>query len=157
MLSHVVLWVMLMSIISMQVTVSGRAWPYGPHRLSSTRGHLEPECADCGGPCVNPSRSRATTKQATEDESDYDTGSNVRSQGTITPTPVSSSSNSTATLFRISTHAQRGLNSHGISIPPFAYMSKPAPLSLMSAAPSCLLAPRNRRVRTRLTLWNGQS
>jgi hypothetical protein len=35
MLSHVVLWVMLMSIISMQVTVSGRAYTPSTRRLIS--------------------------------------------------------------------------------------------------------------------------
>lgn len=43
----------------------------------------------CGGLCIKPSRSRATT---TKDESNYDTDSSVRSQGAITTTPASSSS-----------------------------------------------------------------
>lgn len=118
------------------------------HRPHGTRA--------CGGPCIKPSRRRAPTKQQ-------------RMNPTTTQIPVSEAKvrlppllhpalpNSTATLFRISTHAQRGLNSHGISIPPFAYTSKPGPLSSMSAAPSHLPAPGNRFVKTRLALWNGQS
>jgi hypothetical protein len=115
-----------------------------------------PRYRACGGPCVKPNRSRATTRQQ-------------RMNPTTTQTPVSEAKvrlppllhlalpNSTATLFRTSTHAQRGLNSHAISIPPFAYTSKPGVPSSMPVAPSHILAPRNRLVKTRLVLWNGQS
>jgi hypothetical protein len=54
-------------------------------------------------------------------------------------------------LSRISTHAQSRLNSQGISIPPFAYTSKPAPLFWNSVARSRTHPPRNKPAKTRLS------
>jgi hypothetical protein len=115
-----------------------------------------------GGRCVKPSRGRATTKQQRMNPTTTQIPVSDEAKVRLPPLLHPALPNSTATLFRISTHristhAQRGLNSHGISIPPFAYTSKPATLSSMSAAPSHMLTPRNRLVKTRLALWNGQS